>query len=879
MSERKRQLVFRFTWRDYQKRFLDRFQEHLTDGHLHVVAPPGSGKTILGLEMLLRVNKTTLVLAPTLTIRDQWLDRLQSFFVKDTPFRDYSLSIKTPKQITFSTYQSLNALDKRLSETTETLIDFIRSHGIGTIVLDEAHHLKNEWWKSLFALKKIEDVTIIALTATPPYDSTAYELGKYFELCGPIDDEIAVPDLVKNGDLCPHQDFVYFSKPQESQVAYILNYREQIMAFIDRLLQDEAFRQLLLELPHYANTADALEEVYENPGFFSAILIFLNAAGHKIDKNKLHFLGFKGDDITFPSLSYEWLETLLQELLVTRRDSLVTYESILRSVEKELSRIGAYEKKRVDFVGGDQLYRSLANSPSKLESIAAILKAEKQELKDDLKAVVLTDFIRKEFLNFLGTDPTSLNNLGVISIFQYVRSQTDLKTDLAVLTGSVVILHNRALLGFENLMGTEGFQKSPLPGDLDFVIVSPTGAAKSKVVAAITELFENGTIRVLIGTKSLLGEGWDAPAMNTLVLASYVGSFVSSNQMRGRAIRVDSDNPGKTGNIWHLACIDPTMGNGGRDMEKLKRRFESFSGVSARGVTYIENGIERLELPIDYGANLDLERLNRESLALAVARSALKGRWFEAIAKGSILLREVKLPYLGKLPYQETKKLRWGNASKYLFLEIITGIGLFFPEFLAKHIDTLFGKGIFQFIYMLLVGLALTFAVKTYKAIRLYIVFGDTYKKTKKIARAILAMGYAQHHFHTAREQVSIVAEQQGKGVFVCYLKGASNAESSVFVNLLAEVLAPIENPRYLMEYRHWIKRYWGMRNYYVVPALFGKRKSDAQQFHGYWKEHVNDSKLVYTRTVLGRKLLLKARLSHILYQFKEVPEKAITWK
>ena len=31
----------------------------------------------------------------------------------------------------------------------------------------------------------------------------------------------------------------------------------------------------------------------------------------------------------------------------------------------------------------------------------------------------------------------------------------------------------------------------------------------------------------LVGTQALLGEGWDAPSVNTLVLASYVGSYMT----------------------------------------------------------------------------------------------------------------------------------------------------------------------------------------------------------------------------------------------------------------------------------------------------------------------------------------------------------------
>ena len=112
-------------------------------------------------------------------------------------------------------------------------------------MLDEAHHLKNEWWKCLFALKDDRKLTTIALTATPPIDSTDQELSRYFELCGPIDEEIAVPDLVKEGDLCAHQDYIHFSSPTEEQTASIIEYREKVADFVDNLEEDKQFLFLL----------------------------------------------------------------------------------------------------------------------------------------------------------------------------------------------------------------------------------------------------------------------------------------------------------------------------------------------------------------------------------------------------------------------------------------------------------------------------------------------------------------------------------------------------------------------------------------------------------------------------------------------------------
>ena len=57
--------------------------------------------------------------------------------------------------------------------------------------------------------------TKIALTATPPYDVNPREWQRYIELCGPIDEEISVPELVRHGELCPHQDYISLTTPTQ----------------------------------------------------------------------------------------------------------------------------------------------------------------------------------------------------------------------------------------------------------------------------------------------------------------------------------------------------------------------------------------------------------------------------------------------------------------------------------------------------------------------------------------------------------------------------------------------------------------------------------------------------------------------------------------
>ena len=72
---------FRGTWRGYQQRVLDEARDHLADGKAHIVAAPGSGKTTLGIELIRRLGMRCLVLSPTITIRQQWLSRVQEDFL------------------------------------------------------------------------------------------------------------------------------------------------------------------------------------------------------------------------------------------------------------------------------------------------------------------------------------------------------------------------------------------------------------------------------------------------------------------------------------------------------------------------------------------------------------------------------------------------------------------------------------------------------------------------------------------------------------------------------------------------------------------------------------------------------------------------------
>ncbi|MBO5270569.1 MAG: helicase, partial [Clostridia bacterium] len=190
----------------------------------------------------------------------------------------------------------------------------------------------------------------------------------------------------------------------------------------------------------------------------------------------------------------------------------------------------------------EKLKRLLISSAGKLESIRKITEHEVSAMGTRLRMLILTDYIKKESLAKIASEE-KFSSVSVVSIFETVR-RTSADVKIGVLSGSLVILPNTVDLSEIKC------KKEVIPGT-DYYTVTFSGAMH-RGVDFVGELFEAGEIQILIGTKSLLGEGWDSPCINSLILASFVGSFVLSNQMRGRAIRTDKNDPEKVANIWHL---------------------------------------------------------------------------------------------------------------------------------------------------------------------------------------------------------------------------------------------------------------------------------------------------------------------------------------
>jgi len=96
-------------WRPYQRAALAAFEKDRAAGHLstHIVAPPGSGKTLLGVELIRRVGKRALVLAPNQGIQQQWPRAVGEF----TPHPAQIAGADPLKPIACLSYQALCQLE------------------------------------------------------------------------------------------------------------------------------------------------------------------------------------------------------------------------------------------------------------------------------------------------------------------------------------------------------------------------------------------------------------------------------------------------------------------------------------------------------------------------------------------------------------------------------------------------------------------------------------------------------------------------------------------------------------------------------------------------------------------------------------------------
>jgi superfamily II DNA or RNA helicase len=905
-------ITFQLPWRPYQQRVLEELQDHLDDNHLHIIAAPGSGKTILGLEVSRIFNQPTLIFAPTLAIRDQWVDRFVSFFCVNHQSIPHWISkdIRSPGFLTVSTYQGLHSayvgkrekeeeepedqlpeewqenrdtVPKNITEAKQNLIDQFKQTGFQTIVVDEAHHLRSEWWKCLIDIKQqLDNPTIVALTATPPYDVSGQEWQRYQELCGPVDAEIYVPELVQEENICPHQDYVYVSTPLQEEENEINEFHRNVELAYQEICADSEFTRALQSLPAVQNPRDHIKTILDDPGFYSTIAIFLRQVHNSSEKHIFKIIGI--DPKSIPPFNLELMEVLLTGCLYTQRKRFIECEDLFSRVTHQLKRIGVIEKRSVRLAGTSAITKLLVTSCSKLQSNREIVKLESESLGQDLRLVILTDFIRREDLPKSSQDLKPLKRLGVVPIFETLRRADIPNIRLGILSGSLVVIPQTSRELLESIavqMGLEvrRLKISPLFCDPRFLSVDIAGQDQQKIVSLITRVFNQGGITVLVGTKSLLGEGWDAPSINTLILASFVGSYMLSNQMRGRAIRVQPDNPQKTANIWHLVCVEVDSIQYVEDLNMLTRRFKAFVGVSFLEPV-IENGLERLAVGVPPFTLEKIDQINTAMQRKALARSDLHRDWFLALetdTQGQMVEEIACSPRMLPRPF-----VLAGAVLSFIGGAFWLGLIIFAYLMQSNQIfsDTLGGFWNLTWILVMIVGALGTLKTlpKTIKALLLYLRHRSDAASIRQIGKVLLHTLMETDIIRTGTKKPKIVTRQKHSGSVTCTVRNVSTFEKSAFLNALEEIFSPIQNPRYLLYCQSFLGRL-GMKDYYSIPQTLGRNKETARTFQLFWSRYIGRAEIVYTRSISGRETLLQARGKDWSADLPQQTERVRTWK
>ena len=658
------------------------------DTKFHVVAPPGSGKTVTGLFLWAEVlRKSALVLSPNSAIQSQWAARTDLFEFNGSrvPEEWVSTDPKKPSLITSLTYQSVTlpsrdnvALDKfaeriwidnliedgeatgpdealiwindlkkrnpdyyekRLSfyrkqkrdqiiqsgelsgllhESSMETLNLLKDRGVGVVILDECHHLLSHWGRVLAIMQRfLGNPIVIGLTATPPDDMNkdTSDSIRYREYFGPIDYEVPVPAVVKDGFLAPYQDLAYLIRPTAEELTFVARTSERFTEMVNDLCNPPKDENGKLTREAMDDYVERILSTLELPTGTASSWLDFEKRGSKFAWSARYFLHAIGREAPsgvpeFPKTNNELNEgnPVLDMESVVPVISWYVRHALRASENKEHHAIAEEVISRLRVLGvqitetGHQLCASpvsriLMYSRSKAKALLEILKKEKDVLGDSIRSVVICDYektsaVTSEISHLLDEEAG-----GAIAAFRELL--TDEETDALdpiLLTGSTVLIDDdlRPLMEVECKKWLRENNKEvqfEWTEDSGFHVLNGKGADWSPrvYVQMFTELFQRGITRCLVGTRGLLGEGWDANKINVLIDLTSVTTSMSVNQLRGRSFRLDNDVPQKIANNWDVVCIAPEFAKGMDDYKRFKNKHQKLYGVTDDGA--IEKGV------------------------------------------------------------------------------------------------------------------------------------------------------------------------------------------------------------------------------------------------------------------------------------------------
>lgn len=993
-------LRFRQPFWHYQEMILDVVERQKQQDHkYHIVAPPGSGKTIVGLELVRRFGRPAVVFCPTTTIQQQWQEKV-GLFTDDPDWvaAHVSMDPRHLADINVLTYQVLstpgenlefveriaaerwaeellqngkagtpaeaqdriaalrtrNAEDYRrevskryrrvkraflrggefdgrrfLHPNARDLIDRIVALGVGTVVLDECHHLLDYWAFILRELiRALPDVRVVGLTATLPDPANEAEYENYDALLGEIDFEVPTPAVIKEGNLAPYRDLVYFCEPSPREMAYLRHIQDHFQEAIAQVTGTAPFLEWLKQTVIVRRPPAAPPETPPEPfeSLFDREPLLCVAAVKALRARQVALPEDVAvvEEMAEPLTVDDWLVLLetyaLRVLKVSpdpeQQELYRRLRSILLSFGITISEAGIRHGRSP----GDLV---LALSEAKDAAVVEILRAEAAAMGPRLRAVVITDFERISARSRRLQDVLDPDAGSAVRIYRrLVADPATNALDPILVTGQVVLVDTDIQAQVE-----EGLRRWSAGRGLEFAwdwqptddprIVQWAGRGRDwtprTYVAVVTALFEAGVTRCLVGTRGLLGEGWDALSLNTLLDLTAVTTRTGVQQLRGRGLRLDPAWPRKVAHNWDVVCVSRKFDKGNADLLRFVARHKHTWGVvvqsSARelvqavGQAMRQEGVPKVPqrgrivrgLPhIDMGLAAELEVRGFKQINFGKYTT----RMLNAVRERDEVydLWQVGQPY-SNFSYSATRvekedlKFRTAYTVQDSLRAMVWRLGVsllsvFGLVWLTGAYYIPWAEGMPAPVLPICLGgltLLAVLATLAVNAVGIVRVFKRAFLELPADA-VLLDMGRAL--LEALREAGLVSRNLTGKyvrvvatadGGYEVLLDYASPEDSNTFARAYREMMGPLGDARYLIErnsaslrnllYRPlWlaVRTALGLgeelRAYHRVPDVLASRRERAEALEKHWKRYVGGGQLVYTRTPAGRRILLQAR-------------------
>lgn len=686
-------------WRRYQELAIARLLRAAQEGErrLQLVAPPGSGKTLMGLFVALTLGRPIVVLANTRTIAAQWRETLLHFaidfgghfggrlaerVVDELPSEDERMPLLLVTTYQAFTRQRPSALQRgedvaeRLAPAVARLHErYARAEPL--LVLDECHHLTAWWAEAIGALLDAAPGTaVLGLTATPPEDASAEERRRFERLVGSVTHEIPLVGAVREGALVPFRDLAVFVRPEEAAEEAIAGADARWSAWLDAARDSvgEGADTWVPGLLHHARERTTIAPGRRERGYDDVLTFFDKEADFGIGLCRYlrrEGLELPADVYPMPEMSFPPtradLHALVDDYVVhvltptaeasDRPVAAASARASLDALAEALRPLGIRVGRRGLRGGedGGELADLLAASRTRIVGMLDVLRREWRLLGDEICAAVICDFVRTASGGAGGRQDDDAEFVpGAIGAFRAIIQDEELCDLLPILaTGEEKWIASQLLAALRDRLGplavglhVEPLTAEQLGGAAPYVRVRLPNH-EGVLLRALTGLLERDTAHAIVGTRVLLGEGWDCRALDTLVDLTSARSHVAVNQLRGRALRLHDERPEKVAHLWDVVAVPavPSASEVGlADLRRFLAKHERFHAPSIDGS--LERGAGHVHPGLRGDAQAVAGRLDvvgAELWALSEARGPARARWRLGEPVGDDELLEVRV--------------------------------------------------------------------------------------------------------------------------------------------------------------------------------------------------------------------------------------------